>query len=183
MTASAFAVPGPQMPSTSRPQLRWKSSSARAVSGPKMPSTRPQSKPSLPSMRLQRADVVTTKVGREQLQRPVTESPRRLDEGEPRHLVAGAVVVQSAVALERLHGGDGRRVERTRLGSDRGEPGASEATLEIADRLAVLSRDQRTETRNSSSSCSSWALPRAPMTRLLRLPLEKTSSVGMLCTP
>ena len=49
MTASAFAVPRPQMPSTSSPQLRWKSSSARAVSGPKMPSTRPQSKPSLPS--------------------------------------------------------------------------------------------------------------------------------------
>ena len=49
VTIRAFAVPGPQIPSTSRPQLRWKSSSALAVSGPKMASTRPQSKPSLPS--------------------------------------------------------------------------------------------------------------------------------------
>ena len=183
MTARAFAVPGPQMPSTSRPQLRWKSSSARAVSGPKMRVDPSAVEAELAEQRLQRADVIATQVRSEQLQRPVTESPRCLDEGEPRRLVAGAVIVQSAVALERLDGGDGRRIERTGLGSDRGEPGAPEATLQVANRLAVLSRDQGTETRNSSSSCSSWVLPRAPMTRLLRLPLEKTSSVGMLCTP
>jgi hypothetical protein len=91
--------------------------------------------------------------------------------------------MQAAMALERLEGGDGGGVERRRLGAGRGEAGATETTLQIANRLAVLSRDQRTETRNSSSSCSNWVLPRAPMTRLLRLPLEKTSSVGMLCTP
>ena len=50
MTVSALDVVVPHTPSTSRPQLRWKSSRARAVSGPKIPSTRPQSNPRRPSI-------------------------------------------------------------------------------------------------------------------------------------
>ncbi len=137
----------------------------------------------LAQLGLQRADIIAAQVRRQQLERPIAEPPRRLDEGEPRRLVAAAMIVQPAIALERLDSRNGRRIERTGVRSDRGEPGAREATLQVANRLAVLSRDQGMETRNSSSSCSNWVLPRAPMTRLLRLPLEKTSSVGMLCTP
>ena len=87
------------------------------------------------------------------------------------------------MALELGEGGVRCGVERSDFGSDRCETGTAEAPLQVAYCLAVLSLRQGTEIRNSSSSCSSWALPRAPMTRLLRLPLEKTSSVGMLCTP
>ena len=49
-TCSAFTVSGPHTPSTYRPELRWKSSSARVVPGPKIPSTRPQSNPIRASM-------------------------------------------------------------------------------------------------------------------------------------
>ena len=95
MTASAFAVPRPQMPSTSRPQLRWKSSSAPAVSGPKMPSTRPQSNPSLPSSRLQRADVVAAQVRSQQLAvagHRVATMPRRGRATSPRRTCRGRAV-------------------------------------------------------------------------------------------
>jgi hypothetical protein len=90
-----------------------------------------------------------------QTQRSVTESPRGLDEREPRGFVAVAVVVQTAMALERPHGDLRRRAELTGLGAGRSEPGGTEPTLEVADGVAVLTADQLLETRNSSNSWSS----------------------------
>jgi hypothetical protein len=51
------------------------------------------------------------------------------------------VIVQAAGALELLQGGDRQLVERAALGAGRGKAGAGEATLQVADRLAVLSGD------------------------------------------
>ena len=111
VTIRAFAVPGPQIPSTSRPQLRWKSSSAlsreRAEDGVDPAAVEAE----LAEQRLQRADVVAAQVRREQLQWTVTEAPRCFDEGEPGRFVARAVLVQAPVALERLDGGDGGLVK------------------------------------------------------------------------
>lgn len=81
-------------------------------------------------------------MGSEELQRPITESPRRLDEGQPRGLVAGAVLVQSPVALEPANRRLGDVAERAWLGSDRGKPRAPEAALEVANGVAVLARRQ-----------------------------------------
>ena len=131
---------------------------------------------------LQPADVIATQVRCDEPQRAVTGLPRRLDEGEPRRLVAPPVVVQPAMALERLHGGLRRGAEQTRLGTFGREPGGTEAALQIADGVAVLTRGQLEETRNSSSSWSSWDLPLAPTRRFCTSPPLKTRSVGMLIT-
>ena len=130
---------------------------------------------------LQPADVVAAQVRGDEAQRTVTRLPRGLDEGQPRRLVAAPVVVQAAVALEGLHGGFRRGAEQTRLGTDRGEPGGTEAALQIADGVAVLTGGQLVET-NSSSSWSNWDLPLAPTRRFCTSPPLKTSRVGMLIT-
>ena len=78
---------------------------------------------------MQRADVVTAQVRRQQFEGPVTEPPRCLDESEPRDLVTATVIVQSAVTLKRLDGRERGSVERPGLGSDRAESGTREATL------------------------------------------------------
>ena len=119
----------------------------------------------------------------DEAQRPVTEAPRRLDEGEPGGLVAPAVVVQAAVALEGLHGELRGDVGAARFGVIRAEAGPAEAALEVADGVAALTEGQLEETRNSSSSWSSWDLPLAPTRRLCNSPPLKTKSVGMLITP
>ena len=85
-------------------------------------------------------------------------------------------------ALEGTHGGLGGGAVAASLGAGRGEAGTTEATLEVADGLAVLPGGQWAETRNSSSSCSSWVLPIAPTSFLLISPPENTSIVGMLIT-
>ena len=166
----------------SSPQLRWKSSSARAVAGPRMPSTLSAVETQAGQPGLQRAHIVATLEGCHQAQGAITEAPRRFDEGQPRRLVAVPVVVQAAVALEGAHGILGRRAELAGLGARRGVTGGAEPTLEIADRVAVLTAGQLVETRNSSSSWSSWDLPLAPTRRLCTSPPEKTRRVGMLIT-
>ena len=115
---------------------------------------------------LQRADVVAALERRHQPQRAVTEAPRRLDQRQPGRLVAVAVVVEPAVALEGAHGVLRRGAELAGLGAGRGEPGGAEPALEVADGVAVLTAGQLVETRNSSSSWSSWDLPLAPTRRL-----------------
>ena len=182
LTSRARTVAGPHTPSTSRPQLRWKSSSARAVAGPKMPSMRPQSKPEAASDACSAATSSPRRCG---ATRRSGRSPRRHDASTSASHVGSShapVVVQAAVALEGLHGGLGDGAERTRLGTDRGEPGDTQAALQVADGVAVLTAGQREETRNSSSSWSSWDLPLAPTRRLCTSPPLKTSSVGMLMT-
>ena len=139
-----------------------------------------EAQPAQPS--LQRPDVVAAHVRGDQLEVSVTEPPRRLDQGQPGRLVAGAVVVEAAMALEGLHGSLGRRAELTSVDPQRAEAGRAEAALQIADGVAALTEGQREETRNSSSSWSSWDLPLAPTTRLCTSPPWKTSSVGMLIT-
>ena len=84
--------------------------------------------------------------------------------------------------LERLHGVAGRHAEDAGHGATGREPGGAEPALQIADGVAVLTRGQLEETRNSSSSWSSWDLPLAPTSRLLTSPRENTSRVGMLIT-
>ena len=130
---------------------------------------------------LQLADVVAAQVRGDESQRAVTEPPRGLDEREPRRFVALAVVAQPAMALEGADGVHRGRVEQPGS-SSAGETGGAEAALQVADGVAVLTGGQREETRNSSSSWSSWDLPLAPTRRLCTSPPEKTSSVGMLIT-
>ena len=131
---------------------------------------------------LQRGDIVATHVGGDQLQRTVTEAPGSLDERQPRGFVADVLLSQAVRALERPYGGVGRRAVGGGLGAGYREAGAAEPTLQVADRFAVLSRRQWAETRNSSSSCSSWVLPMAPTSFLLISPPVNTSIVGMLIT-
>ena len=90
------------------------------------------------------------------------------------------MVAQAAVTLERPDGRFRRLAVLTTPG--RGKPRRPEAALEVAYGVAVLPAGQREETRNSSSSWSSWALPLAPTRRLCTSPPENTSSVGMLIT-
>ena len=68
------------------------------------------------------------------------------------------------------------------LGACRGEPGGTEPALQILDGVAVLTEGQLLETRNSSSSWSSWDLPLAPTRRFCTSPPLKTRRVGMLIT-
>ena len=84
--------------------------------------------------------------------------------------------------LERTDGVLRRDAELAGLGADRAEAGGAEPALEVLDGVAVLPEGQLLETRNSSSSWSSWDLPLAPTRRLLTSPPENTSSVGMLIT-
>jgi hypothetical protein len=86
------------------------------------------------------------------------------------------------MALERPHRVGGGRAEHARLGVDGGEPAGGEPALQVADRVAVLTRGQLEETRNSSSSWSSWDLPLAPTRRFCGSPPLKTRIVGMLIT-
>jgi hypothetical protein len=129
---------------------------------------------------LERDHVVATQVGRHELEVTIAEPPRGLDERQPRRLVTRAVVAQAAVTLERPNCRFRRLAVLTTAGRD--EPRRPEAALEIAYGVAVLPAGQREETRNSSSSWSSWALPLAPTRRLCTSPPENTSSVGMLIT-
>ena len=92
------------------------------------------------------------------------------------------MLTQAVGALEGTHGGLGGGADSCRSRRRPGEAGAAEATLEVADGLAVLPGGQWAETRNSSSSCSSWVLPIAPTSFLLISPPENTSIVGMLIT-
>lgn len=85
------------------------------------------------------------------------------------------------VALEATHGGNGDGAVRAVLGVGDGAAGEAETALEVADRLAVLTGDQRGET-NSPSSWSSWPLPFAPTSRFWTSPPSKTNRVGMLMT-
>ena len=131
---------------------------------------------------LQRADVVAADERRDEAQRSIAETPRRLDERQPGRLVTAAVVVQAARALEGPHGGIRGDVERTGLGAVRAEAGGTEPALEVAYGVAALTEGQLEETRNSSSSWSSWDLPLAPTRRLCNSPPLKTRRVGMLIT-
>ena len=92
------------------------------------------------------------------------------------------MVTQPAVALERPHGVAGRIAEDARLGTTGRVPGGAETALQIADGVAVLAWGQLEETRNSSSSWSSWDLPLAPTRRFCTSPPLKTRRVGMLIT-
>ena len=131
---------------------------------------------------LQSADVVAAHERRDEPQRPITETPRRLDECQPGRLVTATVVAQTARALEGLHGDLRGDVERPGLGTVRAEAGRSEPALEVAYGVATLTEGQLEETRNSSSSWSSWDLPLAPTRRLCTSPPLKTRRVGMLIT-
>jgi hypothetical protein len=137
-----------------------------------------ESQPAQPG--LQRDHVVATQVRRHELEVTIAETPRGLDERQPRRLVTGAVVTQAAVTLERPDCRFRRLAVLTT--ASRGKPRRPEAALEVAYGVAVLPAGQREETRNSSSSWSIWALPLAPTRRLCTSPPENTSSVGMLIT-
>jgi len=104
---------------------------------------------------LQDVDVVAAQMGSDQLEVPVTEAPRRLDERQPGGFVAAAVVDQAALALEGTNAGGRGRTERSGVVVVRAEARRGEAPVEVADGVAALTDGQREETRNSSSSWSS----------------------------
>ena len=97
--------------------------------------------------------------------------------------VADAVGFQAAGLLEAPHRMHGGSAEDARLGArGGGEPGGTEAALQIANGLAALTGSQREVGRNSFSSWRSWPLPLAPTRRLRTSPWWNTSRVGMLIT-
>ncbi len=91
---------------------------------------------------MQRADVVTAEIGRDELERSVTEAPGRFDEGEPGRLVAESTLVETALRLKGPDGGLGGRAIGPRFGSDRCESSAAEAPLEVTNGFAVLAGRQ-----------------------------------------
>ena len=110
-------------PSASRPQFRWKSSSAVAVRWPKMPSTRPQSNPSRPSFDWSAPTSSPRMFGAISLS---GRSPRRQDASTSASQVASSqmpVLVQAAVELERAQRELGGRAERAGLGARRRKAG------------------------------------------------------------
>ena len=86
------------------------------------------------------------------------------------------------MTLKGPHGDLRGDVESAGFGVARSEAGRAEAALEVADGVAALTEGQLEETRNSSSSWSSWDLPLAPTRRLCNSPPLKTRRVGMLIT-
>ena len=85
---------------TSRPELRWKSSSGARRARPEDPVDAAAVETDPGERRLQLADVVAAHVGADEHEQPVTELPRRLDQRPPRLLVATPVDMQAAAALE-----------------------------------------------------------------------------------
>ena len=182
LISSARTVAEPQTPSTSSPQLRWKSSRARAVAGPKMPSTRPQSNPRRPS------SVCSVPTSSPRWNGAISRSGRSPSRHDASTSASQVGSSQSPWAWRPRCSWNARTAscvddaELAGLGADRAEPGGAEPALQVLDGVAVLPEGQLLETRNSSSSWSSWDLPLAPTRRLLTSPPENTSSVGMLIT-
>ena len=90
------------------------------------------------------------------MQAAVAELPRGLDQRGPGVLVADAVGLQATRLLEATQGVFRGVAEDARLGArGGGEPGGSEAALQIANGLAALTGSQREVGRNSFNSWSS----------------------------
>src|SRR5690606_31361921 len=128
---------------------------------------------------LQLVDVVAAQLRGGELQQPITERPRCLDQRRPRGLVAHAALKRPTLGLEGADRLFGRRAEDASLGRIRFVTGSGEAALEITDCFTALTRGQREESRNSSSSCRRWPLLLAPTSRLWTSPLSNTRRVGI----
>jgi hypothetical protein len=90
------------------------------------------------------------------MQLSVAELPRCLDQCTPRGLVALVDRAYVPRELKCVQCTEGGRAERARLGTDGGGvPGGSEAALQVANGLALLTGSQREAGRNSESSWSS----------------------------
>ena len=122
-------VSGPQTPSSVRPQLRWKSSSARAVCGPKIPSTRPAVEPEAirggPGARRRRRRAV----GAARAEQPVAERPAGLDQGRPGAFVAHSVGMQAPCRWKRARRAPGDGAELSPARADWRGTGGTEAAL------------------------------------------------------
>ena len=180
LTFELPTVAGPHTPSTSSPQLRWKSSSARGRGGPEDAVDPAAVEAEAAERRLQRADVVAAQVRGARAQRRGRRGARRLDERQPRLLVAVAGRRAGRGAPGRRTRVERRLVEATARRRP-AETGGAEAALQVADGLAVLTRGQW-EVKEFVELLQQGPLPLAPTSRLRTSPPENTSSVGMLIT-
>ena len=129
------------MPSGSSPTLRWNSRKARSVATPNRLSSLPASNPQGVELALEGSNVVTTEVGRVEVQGAIAEPIARLDELPPRVGPDEPVLAQAPAGLEGPHGALGRRsVPSTelRLVDREIEPG--QTLLDVADLGPLVSQ-------------------------------------------
>ena len=124
----------PTMPSTGRPELRWKSATAADGQRPKMPSTRPVSNPRAPRRCWSSATSSPRSIGARRYDEPVPETESRLYQRVPGLSAADPVDPQAPAMLERLDRGRVAGPKKPSGSPNGANPTACQSSLDVGDR-------------------------------------------------
>ena len=139
---NASSVAGPEMPSTVKPGVALELAQRARGLGTEDAVLAPGVEAEPVEGVLQRGDVVAAEVRRLQVQQPVAEHEATLDQRGPGLGPDDAVDADLARRLEGADRGLGRRAEGAELRRRDGLARADEPVLEVADRVAAVTRAQ-----------------------------------------